>query len=191
MKRTAKVLSVILALAMVFCLVPTANVGAAAEPVGQVKFATMSDVHFYPQSLTGDGCPEWLSFCRNDCKEYEESEAIIQTALNTLRARVEREGIDYLLLPGDLTRYSEKQAHVELAAKLRQFEADTGVPVIVIDGNHDINTYKAVTFENGVKEAAEPITAQGFYDVYEDLGYDLADSFYAIENGSVPAVTRT
>lgn len=188
MKRTRKVLSVLLALAIVFCLVPAVNVGAAAEPVGQVKFATMSDVHFYPQSLTGDGCPAWLSFCRNDCKEYEESEAIIDTALDTLRARVARESIDYLLLPGDLTRYSEKQAHVELAAKLRKFEADTGVPVIVIDGNHDINTYKAVTFENGVKEAAEPITAQGFYDVYADLGYDLADSFYAIENGQVPAV---
>ncbi len=188
MKRTRKVLSVLLALAMVFCLVPAVNVGAAAEPVGQVKFATMSDVHFYPQSLTGGGCPAWLSFCRNDCKEYEESEAIIDTALDTLRARVARENIDYLLLPGDLTRYSEKQAHVELAEKLRKFEADTGVPVIVIDGNHDINTYKAVTFENGVKEAAEPITAQGFYDVYADLGYDLADSFYAIENGQVPAV---
>ena len=88
MKRTRKVLSVLLALAMVFCLVPAVNVGAGAEPVGQVKFATMSDVHFYPQSLTGGGCPAWLSFCRNDCKEYEESEAIIDTALDTLRARV-------------------------------------------------------------------------------------------------------
>lgn len=182
-------ISVLLTVAMLFCLVPAANVGAAgAAPVGTVKFATMSDVHFYPQSLTGGGCPAWLSFCRNDCKEYEESEAIIDTALDTLRARVEREGIDYLLLPGDLTRYSEKQAHVELAAKLRKFEADTGVQVCVIDGNHDINTYKAVTFENGVKEEAEPITAQGFYDVYADLGYDLADSFYVIENGQVPAV---
>ena len=189
MTRMKKLISVLLTLAMLFCLVPAADVAAAdASPVGTVKFATLSDVHFYPQSLTGGGCPAWMTFCRNDCKEYEESEAIVDTALNTLRARVERENIDYLLLPGDLTRYSEKQAHVELADKLRQFEADTGVPVIVIDGNHDINTYKAVTFENGVKEAAEPITAQGFYDVYQDLGYDLADSFYAIENGSVLAV---
>lgn len=189
MKRTKKLLSVLLTLAMLLCLVPAVDVAAAdAAPVGTVKFATMSDVHYYPQSLTGGGCPEWLSFCRNDCKEYEESEAIIDTALDTLRARVEREGIDYLLLPGDLTRYSEKQAHVELAAKLRQFEADTGVPVIVTDGNHDINTYKAVTFENGVKEQAEAITAQGFYDVYADLGFDLADSFYCIENGVVPDV---
>ena len=189
MRRFKKGFSALLALVMLVCMLPMADVAAApTAPVETVKFATMSDVHFYPQSMTGGSCPAWLAYCRNDCKEYEESEAILDTALDTLRARVEREGIDYLLLPGDLTRYSEKQAHVELAEKLRRFEADTGVPVIVIDGNHDINTYKAVTFENGYKESAEPITAQGFYDVYADLGYDLADSFYAIENGVVPAV---
>ena len=190
MKRATKTISVLLTLAMLFCLVPAVDVTAARRKsaVDTVKFATMSDVHYFPQSLTGDGCPAWMYNCRNDCKQYEESEAIIRTTLNTLRARVAREGIDYLLLPGDLTRYSEKQAHVELAQMLREFEADTGVPVIVTDGNHDINIYKAATFENGVKEQAEAITPQGFYDTYADLGYDLADSFYAIENGVVPAV---
>ena len=189
MKRIRKFLSILMAFVMLFCLVPAIEVAAEkAIPVDTVKFATMSDLHFYPQSLTGNGCPAWLANCRNDCKEYEESGAIIDTALDTLRARVESEEIDYLLIPGDLTRYSEKQAHVELAEKLRRFEADTGVPVIVIDGNHDINTYKAATFENGVMEPAEPITAQGFYDVYADLGFDLADSFYVISNSEVPAV---
>lgn len=189
MTRIKKYLSVLLALAMLCCLVPSVNVAAAdVSPVETLKFATMSDIHIYPQSLTGGCCPAWLANCRNDCKEYEESEAIVDTALATLKARVEREGIEYLLIPGDLTRYSEKVGHEVLAAKLRRFEQDTGVPVFVIDGNHDINTYKAASFENGVKEAAEPITAQGFYETYADLGYDLADSFYAIENGVVQPV---
>lgn len=187
MKLSKRILGFLLALLLVFGAAPAAPVRAQAQPAETLKFATMSDVHFYPQSMTGN-CEAWLRYCRNDCKQYEESEAIIDTALDTLRVRARTEGLEYLLLPGDLTRYSEKQAHVELAEKLRRFEADTGVKVIVIDGNHDINCNKAVTFENGYRESAEPITAQGFYDVYADLGFDLADSFYVIENGKVPDV---
>ena len=183
MRSFKKILCVVLTLLLLASTAPAVTGSAQTQPADTLKFATMSDVHFYPQSMTGGSCEAWLRYCRNDCKQYEESEAIIDTALDTLRARAETEGIEYLLLPGDLTRYSEKQAHVELAQKLRRFEADTGVKVIVVDGNHDINCYKAVTFENGKKEAAEPITAQGFYDVYADLGYDLADNFYAIKNG--------
>ena len=188
MKRLKKTLCAVLSAALLAGLVPVPGVGADPLPAETVKFATMSDLHFYPQSMTGGGCDAWMKYCRSDCKQYEESEAIIDTALDTLRARARTEGVQYLLLPGDLTRYSEKQAHVELAEKLRRFEADTGVPVIVTDGNHDINCDKAVTFENGYKEAAPAITPQEFYDVYADLGYDLADSFYAIEDGEVPAV---
>ena len=188
MKTAKKLLCVALSVLLLAGILPVSRVRADPQPAETLKLATFSDVHFYPQSMTGNGCEAWMKYCRNDCKQYEESEAIIDTALDTLRARVQTEGIDYLLLPGDLTRYSEKQAHVELAEKLRRFEADTGVPVIVIDGNHDINCDKAVTFENGYKEQAPAITPQEFYEVYGDLGYDLADSFYAVENGSVPAV---
>ena len=79
MKKIKRFLSVVLALILVAATAPAMPGRAQKVPAETLKFATMSDVHFYPQSMTCNGCDAWLRYCRNDCKQYEESEAIIDT----------------------------------------------------------------------------------------------------------------
>lgn len=196
MKFSKKILCVLLAAVMLLSLIP-ASAFAAVTKKGEVKFASISDIHLYPQSLTPQredfdsqeayeaARESWLKACRMDSKEYDESEDMLDTALATFKKRAERENIKYLLIPGDLSRYSEYEAHATLAKKLRAFEKETGISVIVINGNHDINVTEAASFKTGEKEPAKPITAEEFYEVYKDLGYDLATDYYAIENGKV------
>ncbi|MBQ7596714.1 MAG: metallophosphoesterase, partial [Clostridia bacterium] len=122
---------------------------------------------------------------RYDAKEYNESEAIVDSALASVGENAQKEGTKYLLLPGDLTRSSEYEAHVQLAKKLEAFEKEYGIQVIVTNGNHDINVIGAATFENNVEEPARSITAAEFKEVYKNLGFDLASEVFMpqTENG--------
>lgn len=199
MKTTRKVISALLALIMVISLIPSAVFATGSEK-GVLKFATMSDMHVFPQSLTPQresfasdeeyaaARENWLRACGMDSKQYDESEDIVDTALATFAIRAKKSGAKYLLVPGDLSRYSEYESHAVLAEKLRAFETQTGIPVIVINGNHDINVKEASDFSTGEKKDGTPITAQQFYEVYSELGYDIASEFYAIEGGTVKAV---
>ena len=183
--RQMKTLKKVLALFLAFVLAMGAfSLVSYAKPehgkkTASLPFATMSDIHFYPGSLMGSRGAEWLEYCRLESKMYNESESILRTALDTLAERAKKTGIKYVLLPGDLTKDSEYEAHAELAKILEEYEAKYGFQFLVINGNHDINTNKAMTFENNKKEAARAITADEFREVYKNLGYDLAFDTYA------------
>ncbi len=183
-----KILSVMLSVCMLFSALSVGIFGAAEsgdpdEIVSSLSFSAISDIHYYPQSYTGSNCEAWQEYCTMESKEYQESDALTRAALDSIALRAEELGTKYLLIPGDLTKDSEYQAHIELAAILEQFELDTGIQVIVINGNHDINNNKACTFENGVKESARCITQAEFREVYKNLGYDLAVSEYQPPEG--------
>ena len=53
-------------------------------------------------------------------------------------------------------------------------EEETGLSVIVTNGNHDINNFNGVTFESGRKAPARPTSPEEFHEIYRNLGYDLA-----------------
>ncbi len=196
MKLSKKLIAAVLAFVMLICMIPATSLAEekGGKAVDSVSFATMSDIHICPQELTPENGTEayekWLAICRNDSKEYEESEFILQTALKTLKARYANKGIKYLLMPGDLTMNSELIGHQVLARIMEEFERETGIEVVAINGNHDVNTTRAASFVTGESVPTEAITAQGFYETYKNLGYDLADSsdptsFYGIENGKI------
>ena len=90
---------------------------------------------------------------------------------------VKDKGLKYVLIPGDLTKDSETEAHKGIAAKLEQFEKDTGAQVLVINGNHDINNYDAASFTSGkeVKDQSLVTSPKQFKEIYQNLGYDLAE----------------
>lgn len=197
MKHLKRLTALILAMAMTVSLAGTAAYATEKEEKGSLLFATMSDIHLFPQSLTPqrehfetqaeyeEAREKWAKVCGADSKQYDESEDIVDTALSTFKKRAQRENFRYLLIPGDLSRYSEYEAHRTLAEKFRNFEKETGIQVIVTNGNHDINVSEASEFLTGEKKDAEPITAQRFYENYADLGYDLAYDFYGINDGTV------
>lgn len=82
---------------------------------------------------------------------------------------------DVLILSGDISQNGEKVNHQELAKKLRRVQ-EAGVPVLVIPGNHDINHPWSASYFGDKTEPAEGTTAEDFYEIYHEFGYDQASS---------------
>lgn len=186
MKTFKKALAVLLSILMAFSATAVAS-GAQnnlGEKKSELKFAVLSDPHYYPESLTGDGCQAWVDFCNTTSKLYRQSDAIVRTALDTMLIR--NPGLKYVFVPGDLTKDSEYEAHTGLAAIFLEYEEKYGIEFLVIDGNHDVNSPRAETFENGVREQGRSITPTEFREVYAELGYDLAIDEYAEIGDNVP-----
>ena len=178
MKKMKRVLSLILVFVMVFSLMNSAIYAAdEKKEVSSLSFATLSDTHYFPASLTGNECDAWLEYCSINAKLYRYCDEIVRTALDTMLIR--NPGLKYILVPGDLTKDSEYEAHTELAKIFKEYEENYGVEFVVIAGNHDIYSPRASTFENGKEEEGRSITAAEFREVYAELGYDLAISEYA------------
>ena len=152
------------------------------EKIASLDFATISDLHFYPESMMSDS-QAWQDYLYTTTKMYPESEAMLRTAIETAITR--NPDLKYILVPGDLTKDSEYEAHVALAAILEKYEKEYGVSFIVTTGNHDINHSASCTFENGKKEAARSLQANEFATVYKNLGYDLAFTRYADDNAQI------
>ncbi|MBR4726425.1 MAG: metallophosphoesterase [Clostridia bacterium] len=183
MKKTSlwiKAISVVLALSLVLAAIPMM---ASADDTS-VRFGLLSDVHYYPNSLKGDSGDAYQEFTTLKGKEYNENNALLANALDGFKRQADEDGLDFVLLPGDLTKDGELEGHKELAAKLEAFEEETGIPVYVIPGNHDVNNSDACTFENGVKEPAAKTGPAQFREVYQNLGYGEALATFTPKPGN-------
>ena len=187
---TKRLLSVALAVAMFVSIVPFgANaadlIKAAFAETNTLNFGAISDIHYYPKELTGNYCDAFMDAMGMSIgRESYESEGILNSALAALEEHAKSNGMEYVIVSGDLTADGEYMGHVKLAERLEQFEEETGLKVLIINGNHDINRSDvAKTYENGYKEKARPITPEEFLDVYKNLGYDIAYHKYVPTTG--------
>lgn len=187
---TRKIFSAVLALVMMLSMVPLgANaadvIKAAFTPSKTLSFAAISDVHYYPRELTGNYCEAFLDSLETSIgREPYESEGLLNSALAALEEHAKSNGMEYVIVSGDLTADGEYIAHEKFAERMEQFEAETGLKVLVTSGNHDINrTDTATTFENGYEEPTRAITPEEFLEVYKNLGYDLAYHTYVPTTG--------
>ena len=184
MRKMKKALALVLALCMIFTAVQSAGAAGTNEVVSEISFSVISDIHYYPSTLYGEDNTAFDEYCSNNSKQYAQSEQITIEALKRVAERAQAQGTEYLLIPGDLTKDSEYEAHVRLAEVLLDFEEETGISVIVTNGNHDIGNNKSCTFINGSQEEARCITQAEFAEVYKDLGFDLADTVYQPAQGT-------
>lgn len=180
-KHLKSTLAILLAVVLIAVAVPF---GAFARTVetAPVTFGVMSDTHYYPRSLMPadddeQGWETFNEFCRVKGKQFPQTGGLIDAALDAMAQDVKEKGLKYVLIPGDLTKDSETEAHKGIAAKLEQFEKDTGAQVLVINGNHDINNYDAASFTSGkeVKDKSLVTSPEQFKEIYQNLGYDLAE----------------
>ncbi|MBQ2973880.1 MAG: metallophosphoesterase [Clostridia bacterium] len=178
-KFSVKVISIMLSLAILVACIPI----AVSANTASIRFGVVTDIHYYPDSLKGDRGTEWQTFVKNKHKMYDENNSLIENALDGVMRNAAEGGATYLLVPGDLTKDGELEGHKALAEKFRAFEKETGIPVFVVPGNHDVNNTKACTFENGTKEDAEPTSPEQFREIYAEFGYDEADSVFVPEEG--------
>ena len=144
------------------CLAAAAlAVPGAAQAAADLQLAVASDLHYNVPGeslirLTDDPI---FWYANRRCAMEDESGFIIDEFLN----QCAESKPDYVLIPGDLADNGRTvvQEHLDVAAKFRAFEAATGIPVFMIDGNHDLGENCAVTRKE-------------FREIYADFGYDLA-----------------
>ncbi|MGN0635333.1 MAG: metallophosphoesterase [Acutalibacteraceae bacterium] len=179
-KKVRSVLAAILAAMLVFA---SFSAAFAAEEKAPLQVGVVSDIHYFSEKCTGNWCDAFMKYAESTAKERYETPALLDSALTALAEHAKENGMKYVFIPGDLTPNGEYDNHVELAQRLEQFEKDTGMSVIVINGNHDINNYRGITFENGKKESARITTPEDFLDIYQNLGYDLAYHTYSPSKG--------
>ena len=183
-----KLIAILLTLTLIFSAVSSITYAAELQgekTVATMDFVTISDPHFYPSSLMSDS-EDWEYYCENTTKMFPQSEAMIRTAIETAVKR--NPDLKYILIPGDLTKDSEYEAHIKFAEILEEYEEKYGVDFLVTTGNHDINQEKASSFASGKQESTRALQYNEFAEVYKNLGYDLAFERYndkgdKIQNG--------
>jgi hypothetical protein len=162
-----------------------------ALPFPPVRFAVLTDPHLFDPSL-GAGEPAFLEHEATWAKMFAESGEILEAAVDQLlqeRARPRapgRPGLDFVLVCGDLTKDGELACHLRVRAELERLE-ESGLPVYVIPGNHDIWNTGAVRYQGATSERVPTISPAEFADLYAEMGYreafdrDPASLSYACE----------
>ena len=179
-KFSLKLISAVLAAALLIACIPM----SVSADTSAIHLGVLSDIHYYPQVLKGDKGDEWQEFVQKKHKEYDDTDSLLDNALDGILRSAVQGGENYVLIPGDLTKDGELEGHKALAARLEAFEAETGIQVLVAPGNHDIRNSNACSFEGGEKTQAEKTSPEQFRQIYANLGYDLADSFFVPAEGN-------
>ncbi len=156
-----KIISVILSAAMLFSLVAVGFIANADDAT--TTFAVASDLHYVEprEELEGPIDDPIYWYANRRAAMEDESGFIID---EFLRQCAEDDNIEFVLLPGDLVNDGRVivQQHIDVAAKLKKFEQESGKPVYVINGNHD----------NGAGE--NDFKYDDFIENYYQFGYDEA-----------------
>ena len=190
MKKTfKKLLCVILAVAIVAVGIPFTAIASTKETV---DFAILSDTHYFAESAMGEteeDKQEFVDMMLLNNSTTGLAPNLLDAALANLAIKAKNGEISFVLMPGDLTRNAEQAAHEEQAEKLAKFEADTGIPVYVINGNHDINNQRSMYYdgEELVTSKKNPdlrdgidTTPEEFEAIYKDFGFaPEGDGYYA------------
>lgn len=134
-----------------------------------------TDIHYLSGKLTDYGSGFQYMVDHGDGKVMTYVEQIVDAFIDEVIAAKP----DLLLLTGDLTYNGEKLSHEEFAAKLYEVE-ESGIPVLVIPGNHDANNPSAAEFRNEDRLPAERTTPEQFRQIYQDFGYN--EALYEDEN---------
>lgn len=147
----------------------------------EVRFAVISDVHYYDTELgtTGAAFEDVLG---SDRKLLKETSDLLDLAVDDVLAS----GVEFVLLPGDLTKDGEVVNHEGVIAALGRLR-DAGVAAYVIPGNHDANNPEAFEFDGDESRPVQALTQEEFAEYYRDFGYgdaimrDDASLSYVVE----------
>ena len=157
----------------VLLLLPLSQVSAAAKGHADLHIAVIADPHFYPDEMTGGFNGAYREDNATIGRSIELAQTLFVSALAELKKRVKAEKIEFLLIPGDMTREGEYEGHTRIAWMLKEFERETGVQVALVPGNHDVNIGAAADYSSGKRETARNLSPDEFLAMYGRLGYDL------------------
>ena len=154
---------------------------AEPAPYPDVRFAVLSDLHYYDTSLGTEGAA-FLEVFHSDRKLLLESRELLERAISEiegasgLTAAGDGEtgnsgsGPQFVLVSGDLTKDGERTNHEQVASRLQQLVGQ-GVQVFVVPGNHDVNNPGAVRYVGDSTEPVDTVSADEFAEIYANMGY--------------------
>lgn len=137
-----------------------------AMPLEPVTIAAASDIHYIAPSLTDNGDGFRYLVENGDGKDMLQCEEITDAFVASVRAA--RPSV--LLLSGDLTFNGARKSHEALVQKLKIIQED-GIQVLVLPGNHDLDSTIAASFSGDTYELVEGISPAEFTDLYASFGY--------------------
>ena len=140
----------------------------AAPPYPDAVFAVISDLHFYDTALgtTGSAFEETMN---SDRKLLLDSLDLLDYAIN----EIIKTGVQFVLVPGDLTKDGELQNHRIVAERLGKLK-NAGIAAFVVPGNHDINNPDAVSYSGDSTSPVPSVSAEEFSQIYGDFGFNAA-----------------
>ncbi|MFR8756613.1 MAG: metallophosphoesterase family protein [Clostridium sp.] len=132
------------------------------------RIVLMTDVHYLARSLTDRGSSFQNEIEHGDGKLTHYVWEIVDAAFDEIELLTP----DVLIVSGDLTLNGEVKSHEEFAALLDEVER-RGISVLVIPGNHDINSRWASSYI-GKKEASPDHRRRWICHIYAQFGYNEA-----------------
>ena len=150
-------------LILFLCLLLTFALPAAAEQ-GSVRIMLASDLHYLAPELYQDSQIFTQLISAADGKAAMYSKELLAALLDEAR----HQQPDVLVLSGDLTFNGERLSHQELADAMRSL-ATEGIPVVVIPGNHDINSPSPVRYLPYSYEPTDNVDSQAFGEIWSGL----------------------
>ena len=153
----------------------------------ETKLMVVSDTHYLAPSLYRDSGLFLRALRSGDGKAAQYGEELLSALYGQIRA----ERPDALIVTGDLSFNGERKSHEALAAWLGTVE-ETGVPVWVIPGNHDINVVRPVGFDGDTYHYEQAVTPEEFAAIYADFLLPGSAGFsYAVPVGEDLLVAMT
>lgn len=134
-------------------------------------FAVFSDPHYFDPDLGTSGAA-FEEYLIHDRKLIKEGPAILEAALNAIKANPD---IDFVIVPGDLTKDGEWSSHNKFANYMKTLE-DQRISVYVIPGNHDIDNPHAMSYVGDAAVPTSTVTPKQFSEIY--FGYGYAEALY-------------
>lgn len=183
-----RILCVVLAIVIAAVGIPFTALASTKETV---NFGILSDTHYFAESSMGEteeDKQEFVDMMLLNNSTTGLAPNLLDAALANLALKAKNGEIDFVLMPGDLSRNAEYAAHKEQAEKLAKFEEETGIPVYVINGNHDINNQRSMIYDGEElltskknPELRDQIdtTPEEFETLYKDFGFvPEGDGYY-------------
>lgn len=146
----------------------SATGGACSESYPDCSFMIFSDPHIYDKSLGIDG-EAFEEYLAHDRKLLVESEELLGVAVD----KITNSDVDFVLVPGDLTKDGAEVCHSLFASYLGQIEA-AGISVYVVPGNHDLYNPHAVSFFSDEVQQEKYVSPEEFAAIYSDFGFSEA-----------------
>lgn len=187
-KTFKKILCVVLAIVIAAVGIPFTALASTKETA---DFAILSDTHYFAESSMGEteeDKQEFVDMMLLNNSTTGLAPNLLDAALANLALKAKNGEIDFVLMPGDLTRNAEYAAHKEQAEKLAKFEEETGIEVYVINGNHDINNQRSMIYDGeelltskNNPELRDQIdtTPEEFETLYKNFGFvPEGDGYY-------------